>query len=89
MKYFSVEEEMNSEVLKHIQEIINSPLILSLATFALVAFLLILVGFCIVRKAWTVQWKDILDDHASDNKDPRKNLHPVHSNNEYEFDNRN
>ena len=82
---FLVENGIEPEILKHIRGIINSPLILSLGAFALVAVLLILVGFCIVRKVWRVQWKDILDDKNSDNKDSRKFPRPIQINNEYEL----
>ena len=82
---FLVEDGNNSELLTQLQGILNSPLLLSLATFALVAILLILVGFCIVRQVWCTQWKNIIDDQIADTQDHPKFLHPVHFNNEYDL----
>ena len=49
-----------TDLLQKIQAIVESPLILSLASFSLVAILLILVGFCIVRQIRGIRWDTIL-----------------------------
>lgn len=49
-----------TDLLQKIQAIVESPLILSLASFSLVAILLILVGFCIVRQIRGIRWDAIL-----------------------------
>ena len=49
-----------TDILQKIQAIVESPLILSLASFSLVAILLILVGFCIVRQIRGIRWDTAL-----------------------------
>ena len=49
-----------TDLLHKIQAFVESPLILSLASFSLVAILLILVGFCIVRQIRGIRWDTTL-----------------------------
>lgn len=58
--HLNLSDATATDLLQKIQAIVESPLILSLASFSLVAILLILVGFCIVRQIRGIRWDTIL-----------------------------
>merc|ERR1719412_2976121 len=54
-----------ANVLHTLQRVLDSPFIMSIASFALVALLLILIGFCIVRQIWGTRWGKILQEQKA------------------------